>query len=62
MLCVRAPLLEERLINLAQSTGQTKSHFVRVALQALFDSLEKEPLLNLPIHNFDSPYLLENNA
>lgn len=33
MLCVRAPLLERRLVRLAKKTGKTKSYFVRTALE-----------------------------
>ena len=37
MLCVRAPLLERRLARLAKKTGQTKSYFVRSALELLLN-------------------------
>lgn len=41
MLCVRAPSLERRLIILARLTGKTKSHYVRLALEALFEEMNK---------------------
>lgn len=51
MLCVRAPIFEKRLITLSQLTGKTKSHYVRLALQALFNEMgpidEMNPTLSL---------------
>lgn len=41
MLCVRAPAFEERLIFLCEQTGNTKSYYVRLALQILFDEMDK---------------------
>lgn len=33
MLCVRAPKLEKQLNELTQTTGKTKSYYVRMALE-----------------------------
>jgi hypothetical protein len=41
MLCVRAPAFEERLVFLCERTGNTKSYYVRLALQILFDEMDK---------------------
>lgn len=39
MLCVRAPSLEKHLARLSQITGKTKSHYMRLALEALFTEI-----------------------
>jgi len=41
MINVRAPLLESRLDNLAKTTGRTKSHYVKAALEAFLDEQEE---------------------
>lgn len=41
MLCVRAPSLEEYLTRLSQTTGKTKSHYMRLALEKLFAELSR---------------------
>lgn len=61
MLCVRAPQLEKRLVHLVQLTGETKSHYVRVALQALLEALEKEHVANAASHQFDLPLPMAAN-
>lgn len=57
MLCVRAPAFEERLIFLTERFGKTKSYYVRLALQNLFDEMDKSidlmPVEFLPAPSMD---------
>lgn len=45
MLCVRAPVLEKRLLDLSNVTGKSKSHYVRLAILMFLEQIpsDEEP-------------------
>jgi predicted DNA-binding protein len=51
MINVRASVLEARLKELARITGKSKSHFVRVALQAYLDGQTFDSVDYMPLEN-----------